>query len=112
MADGRQPGLLDILLIFGIDKTLGHWTTIDGMKPAMKPAELQHARKVRNLSQRELAEAVGVDSNSLARWEQGVRRIPEWMRRMLDLMTRLDIAETELARLQRGTVKKGVGRKR
>ncbi len=78
------------------------------MKPAMKPAELWQARNVRNQSQRELAEAFGVDANSLARWEQGVRRIPRWVSRMLDLMTRLDVAERELevARVRR-TAKKG-----
>jgi transcriptional regulator with XRE-family HTH domain len=88
------------------------------MKPAITPADLREARRVRNLSQRELAEAVGVDSNSLARWEQGTRSIPKWMERMLDLMRRLDIVEHELARevaarerLQRRAVKQGGSRK-
>ena len=86
---------------------LYHRYKISAMKPTMKPADLRQARRVRKLSQRELAEAFGVASNSVARWEQGVRPIPDWVGRMLALMTRLDIVEHELAReIKKGGAKK------
>jgi len=46
----------------------------------MKPAELKAARKKLGFSQSQLAEALGVDRVSVARWETGTRRIPPMLR--------------------------------
>ena len=42
----------------------------------MTPADLKAARKALGLSQRGLAEAIGVSKPSIARWEGGRRAIP------------------------------------
>jgi DNA-binding transcriptional regulator YiaG len=46
----------------------------------VKPAELKAARKKLGMSQPQLADALGVDRVSVARWETGTRRIPSMLR--------------------------------
>jgi DNA-binding transcriptional regulator YiaG len=44
---------------------------------AMSPSELKSIRAGLRMTQAELAEALGVTWNTVARWETGQRRIPE-----------------------------------
>ncbi|MCI0622304.1 MAG: helix-turn-helix domain-containing protein [Acidobacteria bacterium] len=46
----------------------------------MQPAELKAARKKLGMTQPQLADALGVDRVSVARWETGTRRIPPMLR--------------------------------
>lgn len=46
----------------------------------MAPAELAHARESLYLSRLELAVMLGVSDSTVAHWEQGVQRIPPYLR--------------------------------
>lgn len=52
------------------------------------PSELKRARSALGMTQTELAHEVGVTQNTVARWEMGVRGIPEPAARLIGrLMT-------------------------
>jgi len=50
----------------------------------MKISELKNWRKKKNLTQKKLAEIIGVDRVTVARWETGRRRIPHWLDFVVD----------------------------
>ena len=45
-------------------------------KPVIKPSDFIEARLTLNLTQAKLAERMGVQINTISRWENGRRRIP------------------------------------
>lgn len=45
--------------------------------------QLKKLRTHLRLTQREMAEKLGVATNTVSRWEQGVHPIPEWARKIL-----------------------------
>jgi len=53
----------------------------------MTGKELQRLRKARELTQAELAAELGVHWSTVARWEQGVRMIPEPVTRLVKLLS-------------------------
>lgn len=54
-----------------------------GYSPAMTPTGLKRIRRELGLTQEALAEAVGVDRVTVARWETGLRGIPEPTARLI-----------------------------
>lgn len=55
----------------------------------MSPAYFREVRDLEGLTQKELAEWMGVAPNTLARWERGERSIPKiadsWIRLLVEL---------------------------
>lgn len=49
----------------------------------MTPAELKRLRARLGLTQAQLAERLGVDRNTVTRWEMGLRKISEPVSRLL-----------------------------
>lgn len=47
--------------------------------PRLEPWALQRQRHKMKLTQAELAKRLGVDANTLARWERGERAIPPYL---------------------------------
>jgi len=45
----------------------------------MTPIRLKAIRKKLKLTQAELADHIGYDTSTVAKWEQGVTPIPKWM---------------------------------
>lgn len=45
----------------------------------MEPQELKDTRERLKLTQKDLAERLGVAANTVARWERGERSIPEFL---------------------------------
>lgn len=68
----------------------------------MKPEELRQERLASSGSvqrtQSDLAESLGVASNTVARWERGDLPIPKWVDQTIALMRRLDRTELALDR--------------
>lgn len=54
----------------------------------MTPEGFKHRRVALGLSQVKLAEALGVTSTTVARWERGERRIAVWVDNALDALER------------------------
>ena len=52
----------------------------------MTPAELKAARSTLNLSQSELAEAIGQSVGAVRHWEQGDRKIPGAVAKLIEMM--------------------------
>ena len=50
----------------------------------MKISELKTWRKEKNLTQKKLAERLEVDRVTVARWETGKRKIPNWLKFVVD----------------------------
>ena len=69
----------------------------------MTPEALREHRKAshRTTTQSELAETLGVASNTVARWERGKLPIPTWVGRMLTLTRQVDRLERALLRARR-----------
>jgi len=72
----------------------------------MRAEELREARTAESLTQAALADALGVSSNTVARWERGELPVPKWVGRMLDLRAELDRATRALARVKKGAKRK------
>ena len=53
----------------------------------MKPAQLKTLRTRLNLTQTELAKALGVDRNTVTRWEMGLHPISPIAEKLLKLLT-------------------------
>ena len=51
----------------------------------MTKDQLRHMRQMLALTQRELAERLGVRSNTVTRWETGVNPIPAWAEKAVTL---------------------------
>jgi DNA-binding transcriptional regulator YiaG len=45
----------------------------------MEPSELRTRRLALHLSQKHLAEVLGVSASTVAHWEQGVQKIPAYL---------------------------------
>ena len=54
----------------------------------MEPRELRRARAGLGLTQAQLAERLGVTKNTVARWEVGIRGIPEPTARLIGLIAK------------------------
>ena len=54
-----------------------------GIVDTMTPKELRKRRTALSLTQAELAARIGVHWSTVARWEQGVRHIPEPVARLI-----------------------------
>jgi DNA-binding transcriptional regulator YiaG len=52
----------------------------------VKPSELKSTRAKLGLSQAALAERMGVDRNTVVRWEMGLHPIPEMAVRLMKLL--------------------------
>ena len=67
---------------------MGRWTVVCtiGTMPGMTGQELRAQRRRLGLTQRLLAERVGVTSTSVARWERGERGISEPVARLVRLL--------------------------
>lgn len=53
----------------------------------MKPAELKKLRAALGWSQQRLADELGVQRNTINRWEMGDRRIPPMAERLLTILS-------------------------
>lgn len=56
----------------------------------MKGSELKKLREGMNLTQAELAEKIGVRSNTIARYERGELKIPEPVARLVKILAEKD----------------------
>ena len=56
------------------------------LKP-MTPEELREWRTSRGLTQKQLAELLGVKQSSVSRWEDGKRKIPPFLKLALEKIT-------------------------
>ena len=56
----------------------------------MKAKELAQIRKSLSLTQVQMAEKIGVESNTVARWERGELRISEPVSRLVRLIERIE----------------------
>jgi len=54
----------------------------------VEPRELRRARAGLGLTQAQLAERLGVTKNTVARWEVGIRGIPEPTARLIGLIAK------------------------
>ena len=52
----------------------------------MTPIRLKAIRKKLKLTQAELADHIGYDTSTVAKWEQGLTSIPKWMDLILAAM--------------------------
>lgn len=52
----------------------------------MTPTDLKALRTKRGWTQHDLAERIGVDRNTVARWEQGVHPIPTMVEKLCRMM--------------------------
>ncbi len=55
---------------------------------SVEPHELRRARAALGLTQAQLAERLGVTQNTVARWEVGLRGIPEPTARLIELIAK------------------------
>jgi DNA-binding XRE family transcriptional regulator len=62
--------------------------------------ELYHIRTSRAHTQRQLADALGVAWNTVARWERGERPIPRWVDQSLAVWQQLAVCKNELEQAQ------------
>ena len=68
------------------DQTNGATNGLTDAEPELTPARLRARRRALGLSQRALAQMLGVSANTLARWEQGQRGVgnPSMLRLALE----------------------------
>jgi len=62
---------------------------MESQTKTMTPADLRTARHALNLSQSQLAAALGCSVSSLQDWEQGRVRVPKWVEKSLEMLRRL-----------------------
>uniref|UniRef100_A0A6M3K3L2 Putative DNA binding, helix-turn-helix domain containing protein n=1 Tax=viral metagenome TaxID=1070528 RepID=A0A6M3K3L2_9ZZZZ len=55
----------------------------------MNSGELGLYRKSKQMTQRELADMLGVNQSQISRWERGVQSVPEWVERLIDCLNKL-----------------------
>lgn len=52
----------------------------------MTPEQLREWRKARGLTQQQIAELVGVSDRAIKYWEQGARKIPPMLEKLLEAL--------------------------
>lgn len=73
----------------------------------MKAAEFKRIREAAGLTQQRIADELGVDRVTVARWETGIRRIPKMAERLLKVYQEYGRFQAAAPLKKRGKGKRG-----